>query len=96
MQVQPGAGWMCLSSLCRLQSAQTPFQLGTVTLRHFLIFRLISLSLSVAGLCFASGRTCEWHASENYEDVQAVQVAFEGWMFRIAPIYEHARTRKIR
>lgn len=31
-----------------------------------------------AGLCFASGRTCEWHASENYEDVQAVQVAFEG------------------
>lgn len=48
-----------------------------------------SLSLSVAGLCFASGRTCEWHASENYEDVQAVQVAFEGWMFRIAPMNRH-------
>lgn len=31
-----------------------------------------------AGLCIASGRTCEWHATQTYEDVQAVQIASEG------------------
>eukprot|EP00438_Fugacium_kawagutii_P030411 Skav230854 [mRNA] locus=scaffold3471:314289:315611:+ [translate_table: standard] len=31
-----------------------------------------------AGLCITSGRTCEWHATQTYEDVQAVQIASEG------------------
>jgi len=31
-----------------------------------------------AGLCTASGQTCQRHSAETYADVQAVQIAFEG------------------
>jgi len=31
-----------------------------------------------AGLCIASGQTCQRHSAESYADVQAVQIALEG------------------